>query len=146
MAWKQKFPNQCTLLSNCNTDLVERMREAFPSEFHYSGNRAVSLDLATDVPEFPTRAVVAMALTYHCDRAGRKAVLLYKNALLHSAAGHFLRFEKGFRLLLSAPGLDPFSPKRNHHPHLAHAQSDHRLPCAHKLDGSFADAHECREG
>ena len=63
MAWKQKFPNQCTLLSNCNTDLVERMCEAFPSEFHYSGNRAVSLDLATDVPEFPTRAVVAMALT-----------------------------------------------------------------------------------
>lgn len=71
MAWKQQFPNQCTLFFNCNTDLVERMREAFPSEFHYSGNRAVSLDLATEVPEFPTRAVVAMALTYHWDRAGR---------------------------------------------------------------------------
>jgi len=71
MAWKQKFPNQCTLLSNCNTDLVERMCEAFPSEFHYSGNRAVSLDLATDVPEFPTRALMAMALTYHRNRAAQ---------------------------------------------------------------------------
>jgi hypothetical protein len=71
MAWKERFPNQCTLFFNCNTDLVDRMREAFPSEFHYTGNREVSLDLALEVPEFPTRAVVAMALTYHRNRAAQ---------------------------------------------------------------------------
>lgn len=52
-------------------EVSKPMREAYPSEFHYTGNRAVSLDLAREVPEFPTRAVVAMALTYHRNRAAR---------------------------------------------------------------------------
>ena len=69
MAWKEKFANKCTLFFNCNTDLVGRMSAAFPLAFQYTGNRAVSIDLGSDVPEFPARALVSMALTYHRDRA-----------------------------------------------------------------------------
>ena len=65
MAWKAKHPNSCSLFFNCNTDLVERMRERFPLEFQYSGNRAAALPLKGELPDFVARAIVAMALTYH---------------------------------------------------------------------------------
>ncbi|WP_085307866.1 DUF1801 domain-containing protein [Planktotalea arctica] len=72
MAWKEKHPNSCSLFFNCQSDLVLRMSEAFPSEFQYTGNRAVTMPLHGDLPDFAARAIVSMALTYHRDRAAKR--------------------------------------------------------------------------
>ena len=71
MAWNKKRPNACGLFFNCNTDLVQRMSATFPSEFQYVGNREVVMPLEVEIPGFPARALISMALTYHRDRAER---------------------------------------------------------------------------
>ncbi|MGB7317952.1 MAG: DUF1801 domain-containing protein, partial [Planktotalea sp.] len=68
MAWKDKAPASFSLFFNCNTDLVGRMSEQFPTEFRYIGNREVAMNLDDDLPEFAARALVSMALTYHRDK------------------------------------------------------------------------------
>lgn len=65
MAWKPKKPETCSLFFSCNTDLIARMRETFPVEFQYVGNREVSFPIEEDLPDFAARAIVGMALTYH---------------------------------------------------------------------------------
>ncbi len=68
MGWKDKTPNTVSLYFICNTNLVDRMSEAFPSEFTYVGNREVVMPLDANLPDFATRAIISMALTYHRDK------------------------------------------------------------------------------
>ncbi|MFT6452497.1 MAG: hypothetical protein ACJA06_001998 [Halocynthiibacter sp.] len=58
-----------TLYINCQSDLMEQIREIYPSQFHYAGARAVSLlgDLA-EVREAVSH-IILMVLTYHIRKA-----------------------------------------------------------------------------
>jgi hypothetical protein len=49
---------------HCQTNLVETFRELYP-ELRTSGNRAILLDTAAELPETALRHCVALALTYH---------------------------------------------------------------------------------
>lgn len=72
MGWKPGRPDHLALLVNCRTDLVDRYRARFPTEFTYEGDRAVLVPVAGPVADEPLRRVIAMALCYHRDRARRR--------------------------------------------------------------------------
>lgn len=57
-----------TLFVPCSTNLLDRYRSAFPSEFTYSGDRAVHLPATGPLPEAAFQQIAAMALTYHRDK------------------------------------------------------------------------------
>jgi hypothetical protein len=50
---------------NCQTNLVERYRAAYPQAFRYDGDRALLLDDKVAIDEAALRHCIAMALTYH---------------------------------------------------------------------------------
>ncbi len=56
------------LFVHCQTDLVSRYRVLFPTEFTYSGSRAVLLPETGPFPEAAFQQIAAMALTYHRDK------------------------------------------------------------------------------
>ena len=58
-----------TLFVPCSTNLLDRYRDAFPSEFTYSGDRAVHLPAEGPFPEDAFQQIAAMALTYHRDKS-----------------------------------------------------------------------------
>ncbi|MEX3015959.1 DUF1801 domain-containing protein [Gymnodinialimonas hymeniacidonis] len=53
---------------HCQTDLVSRYRVLFPTEFTYSGNRAVRLPASGPYSAAAFQQIAAMALTYHRDK------------------------------------------------------------------------------
>lgn len=57
-----------TLFVPCSTDLLDRYRSAFPSEFTYSGDRAVHIAAQRPFPSAAFQQIAAMALTYHRDK------------------------------------------------------------------------------
>ncbi|ABD54504.1 DUF1801 domain-containing protein [Jannaschia sp. CCS1] len=57
-----------TLFVPCSTNLLDRYRAAFPSEFTYSGARAVHLPAEGPFPDAAFQQIAAMALTYHRDK------------------------------------------------------------------------------
>lgn len=59
---------QPTLFVPCSTNLLDRYRDAFPSEFTYSGARAVHLPAQGPFPEAAFQQIASMALTYHRDK------------------------------------------------------------------------------
>ena len=50
---------------HCQTDLVARFRELYPTVFSFEGNRALHFKLGKPVPESQLRHCIALALTYH---------------------------------------------------------------------------------
>jgi hypothetical protein len=60
----KSVPGQYAVYFHCQTNLVEAFRELYP-ELTYSGNRAILLDAADELPEAELRHCVALALTYH---------------------------------------------------------------------------------
>ncbi|WP_166299469.1 DUF1801 domain-containing protein [Bradyrhizobium sp. 2S1] len=58
---------QVAIYFHCQTNLVETFRELYP-ELSYSGNRAILLDVAGELPEVALRHCVALALTYHLNK------------------------------------------------------------------------------
>ena len=58
-------PGQYAVYFHCQTDLVERFRELYPTELSYGGNRCIQLHAAGKFPEPELRHCVALALTYH---------------------------------------------------------------------------------
>ena len=66
-------PRQYAVYFHCQTDLVEKFRELYPTELSYGGNRSILLDAAQKLPEPELRHCVALALTYHLRKrkAGR---------------------------------------------------------------------------
>lgn len=71
IGWKKSAPSRYAIYFHCQTDLVERFREAFPSEFKFEGNRALVLEEGDPPPLEALSVCLAEALTYHLrKRAG----------------------------------------------------------------------------
>lgn len=58
-------PGGVAMFVNCQTDLVERYRAAYPQTFRYEGDRALLLDDGVAIDKPALRHCIAMALTYH---------------------------------------------------------------------------------
>lgn len=65
MNWTPKKPDQLSLFFNCNTILIETIKEVFGDTFTYIGKREITLPLTQPIPESALRDVVKMALKYH---------------------------------------------------------------------------------
>jgi len=61
-------PNQYALLFHCQSDLAETFRTLHP-ELKFGGNRSILLDAGDELPEAALRHCVALALTYHLNKA-----------------------------------------------------------------------------
>ncbi|WJY21566.1 DUF1801 domain-containing protein [Fontisubflavum oceani] len=69
LGWSEKQPEHCALYVHCQTDLLDRYRARFPSEFTYDGARAVLIPTEGAYPQAALQQVAAMALTYHRDKS-----------------------------------------------------------------------------
>ncbi len=57
---------------HCQTDLVPTFRELYPKKFDYESNRAIILDVENKPDEKALAHCIALALTYHARKAGKK--------------------------------------------------------------------------
>lgn len=58
-------PNECAVLFNCRTTLVETFRTHFSDVFTFEGNRALIVPVAGPLPHGPLALCLCAALTYH---------------------------------------------------------------------------------
>lgn len=65
MAWKPANPDHVGLYFNCQTTLVETMRQIYPDTFSYQKNRAALLPIGAPLPNAPIAHICEMAMTYH---------------------------------------------------------------------------------
>ena len=72
MAWKAKSPQRYAMYFHCQTKLVDTFRALFPNEFTYDGNRAIIFEQSDVVLKKPLSHCIAMALTYHLNKASRR--------------------------------------------------------------------------
>lgn len=70
LGWKSARPDRVALFVNCQTTLVDTYRTLHP-ELTYEGDRAISFAIDAPLPEDAVAHCVALALTYHRDRAKR---------------------------------------------------------------------------
>lgn len=64
-------PQDCAMLFNCRTTLVETFRAQFPDVFVFEGNRALVLPGIAPLPEAPLAACIKAALTYRLRQRGK---------------------------------------------------------------------------
>jgi hypothetical protein len=57
---------------HCQTDLVSTFRELYPKKFAYEGSRALVLDVKKKPDEKTLAHCIALALTYHARKTGKK--------------------------------------------------------------------------
>ncbi|WP_049722828.1 DUF1801 domain-containing protein [Gilvimarinus polysaccharolyticus] len=62
--WKPKSPNNCYLLFNCNTTLVDTFRELYGNLLEFQGNRAIVVSLSEELPEAAIKHCIELGLTY----------------------------------------------------------------------------------
>jgi hypothetical protein len=67
-----KKPEEYAVYFNCQTNLVVRFKQLYPTEFQYNGERAITFLTGDTLPETQLRDCIAMALTYHLDKKKRK--------------------------------------------------------------------------
>lgn len=60
------------LYFHCQTDLVPTFRELYPKKFSYEGNRAIVLDANKKPDEKALAHCIALALTYHLRKPGKR--------------------------------------------------------------------------
>lgn len=65
-------PGGYAIYFNCQTDLVETFRRLYPDSFAFEGRRALHLDAATPLPAGELGHCIALALTHHLRRRGRR--------------------------------------------------------------------------
>ena len=65
IGWKPDMPDHGNVFFNCQTSLVADMRERYPDEFLFQGNRRLMFALTEPIPEDALRHCFALALTYH---------------------------------------------------------------------------------
>lgn len=65
IAWKPSAPDYVSLFINCQTTLVEQMKELYPDEFTYTGTRAVSFKIDEPLARDPLAHCIEMTLMYH---------------------------------------------------------------------------------
>jgi hypothetical protein len=64
-------PQECAVLFNCKTTLVETFRTHFAKEFAFEGNRALIVPIAGPLPLAPLMLCLRAALTYHRRKGAR---------------------------------------------------------------------------
>jgi hypothetical protein len=62
-------PEECAVLFNCKTTLVETFRIHFADTFAFEGNRALLVPTAGPLPREPLMLCLRAALTYHRRKA-----------------------------------------------------------------------------
>jgi len=65
IGWKPKARDEVALLFICTTNLIDRFRELYPTQFQFSGNRALVFDLTSRLPARALKHCIGLALTYH---------------------------------------------------------------------------------
>ncbi|MCA0319830.1 MAG: DUF1801 domain-containing protein [Proteobacteria bacterium] len=65
-------PGGYAVYFHCQTNLVETFRGLYPDVFHFEGNRALHLNAADPLPAEELRHCLALALTYHQRKAGKR--------------------------------------------------------------------------
>jgi hypothetical protein len=68
LGWIRSSEQDCAILFNCRTTLVDSFRSRFPETFAYHKNRAILLSASGPLPEAPLSICLSMALTYHRQR------------------------------------------------------------------------------
>jgi Domain of unknown function (DU1801) len=61
--------DQYALYVHCQTNLIATFRELYPRQFRFDGARSIVFDSADQFPEPELRHCVALALTYHRNKA-----------------------------------------------------------------------------
>ncbi|MGB0844087.1 MAG: DUF1801 domain-containing protein [Alphaproteobacteria bacterium] len=69
LGWSAKRPDVVGLFFNCNTNLVDRFRQLFPTSFEYIGNREIRIPIGTINDIESLEVCIGMALTYHRDKS-----------------------------------------------------------------------------
>lgn len=69
--WKPRAPSEYVVYVNCQTDLIETFRLAFPTSFRFDGKRALVMRLDEELPSEALRACIEEALTYHARKRKR---------------------------------------------------------------------------
>ena len=62
--WKLKSPNNYFLFFNCQTKLVDTLRELHDGTLAFQGNRSIILNLTEPLPKAPIKQCLELALTY----------------------------------------------------------------------------------
>ncbi len=65
LAWKPATPAHLSVLLNCRTTLIEKLRTIYPTTFHYQGTRAALVALDAPLPEVALDHLARLAQTYH---------------------------------------------------------------------------------
>ena len=65
MDWKARQPEQYALYFQCTSQLVPTFRFVFGDELTFEGNRAVTFNLDSALPEETVKQCIKAALTYH---------------------------------------------------------------------------------
>ena len=65
MAWKSKNPESYGIYFNCQTSLVETIKEVYGDLFKYDGNRALVFKIEDSAPEQELKHCLSLALRYH---------------------------------------------------------------------------------
>jgi hypothetical protein len=68
LGWIRSSEQDCAILFNCRTSLVDTFRSRFPEAFVYHKNRAILLSASGPLPKAPLSICLSMALTYHRQR------------------------------------------------------------------------------
>lgn len=65
IAWKVNKPENYGIYFNCQTTLVETIKEVYGDLFQYDGNRALVFKVENPVPRQELKHCVSLALRYH---------------------------------------------------------------------------------
>lgn len=65
IAWKAKKPEHYCVYFNCQTTIVETIKEVYGDLFSYDGNRALVFHIDNSVPSEELQHCLSLALRYH---------------------------------------------------------------------------------
>lgn len=63
--WKPTDPDTIKVYFHCQTRVIDTVREIYPDEFRYEGNRALVIPIIQDIQIGPLGHCLQMALRYH---------------------------------------------------------------------------------
>ena len=65
MHWKTEDPDHYRIFFHCQTKLISTFRRLYRDDFHFEGNRAIRLELASDPDLRKLAHCIEMSLNYH---------------------------------------------------------------------------------
>lgn len=65
IAWKAKTPENYCVYFNCQTTIIETIKEVYGDLFNYDGNRALVFHIDNSVPNEELKHCLSLALRYH---------------------------------------------------------------------------------